>query len=68
MKKVNEAHIAALLPLINGGPYFELLGMRLCELKKGYSKVVIELSQKHLNPFGGVHGGVYAPLIDAAAY
>lgn len=37
-------------------------------MKKGYSKVVIELSQKHLNPFGGVHGGVYAPLIDTAAY
>ena len=68
MKRINQAHIAALIPLINGSSFFELLGMTICELKEGYSKVEIQLDQRHLNPFGGVHGGVYASLIDTAAY
>ncbi len=26
------------------------------------------MDTKHLNPFGGIHGGVYASIIDTAAY
>ncbi len=28
----------------------------------------MDLEPKHQNPFGGVHGGVYATLIDCAAF
>ena len=42
--------------------------MRVRELGVGFSIVEIEINQKHLNPFGGLHGGVYASLIDTAAY
>lgn len=42
--------------------------MKVCELRKGYSKITVALDRKHLNPFGGVHGGVYASVIDTAAY
>ena len=28
----------------------------------------MNLDTKHLNPFGGIHGGVYASIIDTAAY
>ena len=28
----------------------------------------IVLDHKHLNPFGGIHGGVYASVIDTAAF
>ena len=68
MKAINPAHIAALLNLINNGPYFRLLGMQVLELSPGYSKVELDLDRKHLNPFGAVHGGVYSSLIDTAAY
>ena len=68
MIQINPEHIDALLPLINNSPYFQLLNMKVCELKKAYSKVVVELGPKHRNPFGGVHGGVYASAIDTAAY
>lgn len=68
MKAINPAHIAALLNLINNGPYFQLLGTRVLELAPGHSKVELDLDRKHLNPFGAVHGGVYSSLIDTAAY
>jgi len=42
--------------------------MKVCDLGLGYSKVVVDLERKHLNPFGGIHGGVYSSLIDTAAY
>ena len=68
MKRINPNHIKALLDLANLTPYFKLLSMKVCELDIGYSKVEIDLENKHLNPFGGVHGGVYSSAIDTAAY
>jgi uncharacterized protein (TIGR00369 family) len=65
---INPEHIKALLDLINRGPYFELLSMKVCELDIGYSKVEVELQNKHMNPFGLIHGGVYSSIIDTAAY
>ena len=68
MKHVNPKHIDALLELINRGPFFELLSMKVCELGIGYAKVEVDLQQKHYNPFGAIHGGVYSSIIDTAAY
>ncbi len=68
MKTINQEHIKAVLDLINQGPYFKLLSMEVCELRPGYCKVEVDLNIKHLNPFGGIHGGVYASIIDTAAY
>jgi len=68
MKKINQEHIKAILDLTNQGPYFKLLSMEVCELRLGYCKVEVNLDTKHLNPFGGLHGGVYASAIDTATY
>lgn len=68
MKKLNPEHIKAVLELINQGPYFRLLSMRVCELGIGFAIVEMDIENKHLNPFGGIHGGVYSSLIDTAAY
>ena len=68
MKRINPEHTDALMKLINKGPYFELLAMKVFELGKGHSKVKIELQKMHCNPFGIVHGCVYSSLIDTAAY
>ena len=68
MQKLNPDHVAAVIELINRGPYFQLLSMRVTGLGIGYSEVIVDLGQKHLNPFGGIHGGVYSSLIDTAAY
>lgn len=68
MKKLNPEHIKGILDLINQGPYFKLLSMEVCKLDFGYCRVEVNLDTKHLNPFGGLHGGVYASIIDTAAY
>ena len=68
MREINPEHVKAIIELCNHGHYFRLLSMGVRELGRGYCRVEVELEDKHLNPFGGVHGGVYASLIDTAAY
>jgi uncharacterized protein (TIGR00369 family) len=68
MRKLNPEHVKAVIKLMNQGPYFKLLSMEVCELDFGYCRVEVNLDTKHLNPFGGLHGGVYASVIDSAAY
>lgn len=68
MKTLNPDHIKEVIALINQGPYFRLLSMKVSDLGKGFAKVEIDIENKHLNPFGGIHGGVYSSLIDTAAY
>lgn len=68
MKELNPEHMKSILDLINQGPYFRLLSMEVCKLDFGCCRVEVNLDTKHLNPFGGLHGGVYASIIDTAAY
>lgn len=42
--------------------------MEVRGLGMGYSRVEVDLENKHLNLFGGIHGGAYSSLIDTAAY
>ena len=67
-RMINPEHVSELIGLINRGPYFLLLDMKVCELGKGYARVEVDLQGKHLNPFGAIHGGVFSSLIDTAAY
>lgn len=53
---------------INQCPYFLLQSMRLSALDWGRAELEVELAQKHLQPFGIVHGGVLASVVDAACF
>ena len=68
MKKINPVYIKRVNQMVNRSPYFELLSMEIKEVGLGFSVLGIELAQKHLQPFGMVHGGVFASIIDAAAF
>ena len=68
MASLNIEHVQAVIEAINQGPYFKHLSMPVKEIGTGYSIVEIEMGNEHLNPFGGIHGGVYASVIDTAAY
>ena len=68
MKTLNPDYVKALLDYVNQGPYFRLLSMAVCEMGIGFATVEMDIANKHLNPSGGVHGGVYSSLIDTATY
>lgn len=67
MKTPNPEHVARLADVITSSPYFKLISMKVREIGVGYSLFEIDLHKKHLQPFGLVHGGVFASLIDTAA-
>ena len=66
--KLNAAYIKRVNQLVNRSPYFKLLSMKIRDVGRGFSILEIDLSEKHLQPFGMVHGGVFASIIDAAAF
>lgn len=68
MKELNPAYVDQVNRLINGSPYFQLLSMRIVAVQPGSSRLEIDVDRKHLQPFGFVHGGVFASLIDAACF
>ncbi len=67
MKTPNPEHVERLSRVINDSPYFRLISMKVKEIGAGYSRFEIDLGQRHLQPFGQVHGGVFASIIDTAA-
>ena len=68
MKKLNPDHVAAVQKIVNFSPYFSLLSMDIVSLEPGRSVLKINLQEKHLQPYGIVHGGVYSSMIDAACF
>ena len=53
------------MSVINSSPYFQLLSMKVLEIGFGYSILEIDLEKKHFQPFGIVHGGVLASVIES---
>lgn len=68
MRTPNPEHVERIKELTNNSPYFLLLSMKICDMGVGYSVLEIDLGKKHLQPFGQAHGGVFASIIDAAAF
>ena len=68
MKKLNPDYVRTVASVANGSPYFMLLSMELRSVGWGESLLEIRVQEKHLQPFGIVHGGVYSSLVDAAAF
>jgi uncharacterized protein (TIGR00369 family) len=68
MRNLNPEYVEAVKREVNSCPYFSLLSMQVMGLNWGESRLEILVQEKHLQPFGMVHGGVFASLIDAAAF
>jgi uncharacterized protein (TIGR00369 family) len=65
---LNPKYIEAVSVLVNQSPYFSLLSMEIRDLQWGTCLMEMELAEKHLQPFGMVHGGAIASMVDAAAF
>jgi uncharacterized protein (TIGR00369 family) len=68
MGRINPQYVQMAMKEVNRCPYFQLLSMTLQEMGIGKCLVEIELQEKHLQPFGVVHGGVFSTIIDAATF
>jgi uncharacterized protein (TIGR00369 family) len=66
--RLNPKYTEAISMLVNRSPYFSLISMEIKDLEWGTSVLEVELEEKHLQPFGYVHGGVIASVMDAAAF
>lgn len=66
--RLNPEYTKAISAVVNQSPYFSLLSMKIKNLEWGASSLEVELEEKHLQPFGNVHGGAIASVIDAATF
>lgn len=64
----NPAYIQTLRDSVKQAPYPNLIGMTIASIEFGRCRIELDLGEKHLQPFGIVHGGVLATLIDTATF
>ena len=68
MKTPNPEFISALKQVVNTSPYPHHMRMSLAEISYDNAVIAMALDRCHLQPYGIVHGGVIATLIDTATF
>ena len=68
MQQPNDDYINKLIEMVNTSPYPRHLRMQLVSISLDQAMVNLKTEQCHLQPFGIVHGGVLATLIDTATF
>jgi len=68
MQQPNDDYINKLIELVNTSPYPHHLRMQLVSISVDEAVVKLKTEQCHLQPFGIVHGGVLATLVDTATF
>lgn len=64
----NPAYLQALQDSVRTASYPQLIGMTLAAIDFDSCRIELELGERHLQPFGIVHGGVLATLIDTGTF
>lgn len=68
MAALNPDYVEAIKKMLLKAPFFNLIGMELEELKPGRCLFRLKTAERHLQPFGVIHGGVLASILDAACF
>lgn len=68
MQQPNDNYINKLIEMVNTSPYPQHLRMQLVSISVDQAVVKLKTEQCHLQPFGIVHGGVLATLVDTATF
>jgi len=68
MSEPNPAYIDELIQLVNTSPFPFHMRMRLASIAYDRAEILLETDTCHLQPYGIVHGGVLATLIDTATF
>jgi uncharacterized protein (TIGR00369 family) len=64
----NPEYIRELIEVINASPFPVHMWMRLSEVALDKAVLELKTDRCHLQPFGNVHGGVLATMIDTATF
>ena len=67
-RDLNPDYLSALYRTINESPFPNHLPMRVVEVTRDASRVELDIADCHMQPFGIVHGGVIATLVDTATF
>lgn len=68
MPTPNPEFIEELKQIVNTSPYPSHMSMRLAAIDIDRADIELEIGTCHFQPFGIVHGGVLATLIDTATF
>ncbi|MFZ3045457.1 MAG: PaaI family thioesterase [Desulfatirhabdiaceae bacterium] len=68
MLKPNPEFILELIHTVNTSPYPTHMSMTLAEIELDKAVIRLKTGRCHLQPYGIVHGGVLATLIDTATF
>lgn len=68
MQQPNDDYIRKILETMNKSPFPQHLPMQVVSISFDHAKVELRIEECHLQPFGIVHGGVLATLIDTATF
>lgn len=68
MQKINPLFVEEVQETVKNSPFPSHMSMRLTAMEVDCATVLLETGEEHLQPFGIVHGGVLATLIDTATF
>jgi uncharacterized protein (TIGR00369 family) len=68
MLSPNPDYIKELITTVKQSPYPSHMSMALSQIELDRAEVVLDLGPCHMQPFGIVHGGVLATLIDTTTF
>ncbi len=68
IKTINPAYVNELKDVVKNSPYPSHMAMAIDRIEYDSADIILDLAQCHLQPFGIVHGGVLATLIDTATF
>lgn len=68
MARINPEYVEAIKHALCTAPFPSLLSVRLEDVQLGGSRVALDVRPEHFQPYGVVHGGVLATLIDTATF
>lgn len=66
MSTQEHEFLERILKKVRGDPYANMLGIRVLEVREGYAKASLAVSEDMLNFHGVAHGGLIASLADVA--
>ena len=68
LSRINPSYVDALFERVNSSAFPKHIAFRLTGIALDSSRIELDIAPQHFQPFGMVHGGVLATLIDTATF